>query len=78
MSDMIIKDLVLSVVMPARNEVENLTATIPKIVETLDREKILFEIVVVDDHSTDLTREELAAMAGKDNRIRCVANDYPS
>ena len=77
MSDMMKKDPMLSVVIPARNEAESLRVTIMKIVATLDGEQVPFEVLVVDDHSTDSTKEELAVLGGKDGRIRCVQNDYP-
>lgn len=77
MADISKKDLLFSVIIPARNEAENLRGTIAKIVETMDGGRVPFEVLVVDDHSADSTKEELTAIGKKDDRIRCVSNDYP-
>lgn len=77
MTDKPKNDLMISVVIPARNEAENLKITIPKIADMLEEEKIPFEVLVVDDHSADSTKEDLEDMGGEDGRIRCVSNDYP-
>lgn len=58
----------LSVVVPARNERENLRPTIAGLVAELDRAAIPHEIIVVDDHSDDGTEAELVALE----------RDYPS
>ena len=75
MADMDEKDLMLSIIMPAHNEANNLRATISKIVETLDREQVPFEVVVVNDHSSDGTPAMLDSIGEK--RLRCIENDYP-
>jgi dolichol-phosphate mannosyltransferase len=70
-------DLLLSIIIPACSEAENLRVTTAKIIETLDRAGIPFEIVVIDDHSTDSTKEEIRTLSEKDDRIRYVPNDCP-
>ncbi|MFC1712110.1 glycosyltransferase family 2 protein [Candidatus Poribacteria bacterium] len=63
-----------SVVIPARNEAGNIGVTINRIVETLQKEGIYYEIVVVDDGSTDNTVEEIKACCTADPNVRLVQN----
>ncbi len=46
-----------SIIIPAHNEEANLVPTITALAEALRREEIPFEIIVVDDNSTDATLE---------------------
>lgn len=78
MSDAANKMLKMSVVIPAHNESDNLHDTIAKIVRTLDEASVPFEIVVVNDHSSDDTIKVLASLADKDPRIIRAENDYPA
>jgi len=64
----------LSVVMPARNEVDCIGATVRELVDCLDRAGEDWEIVVVDDHSADATAEVVSALAAADPRIVPVRN----
>jgi len=63
----------VSIVIPCFNEVETI-AQIVALVEAvnLEHEK---EIVIVDDFSTDGTREVLADLAGRDDSIRTVLHE---
>ena len=45
----------LSVVIPANNEAESIGATVEAVVGALEEERIPYEVVVVDDASTDET-----------------------
>jgi dolichol-phosphate mannosyltransferase len=65
----------LSVVIPARNEAANIRATIDGIRERLARERIEYEIVVVDDGSGDATAAEVQARAAVDPGVRLVVNN---
>ena len=71
------KDPMFSVIIPAHDEAANLSSAIPKIIDTLDKEMIPFEILVVDDHSRDDTERVIAALQAKEKRVRREANDYP-
>ena len=64
----------LSVVIPARNEEETIAPTLVELAERLTAEHIPFEIVVVDDHSTDRTAEVVAGVAARWPQVLCVPN----
>ncbi|MBJ7614270.1 MAG: glycosyltransferase [Candidatus Dormibacteraeota bacterium] len=66
----------LSVVMPAHNEADNIEAAVDNALEAASRVAARFEVVVVDDGSTDGTPEiveSLAAVYG--DAVRLVRND---
>ena len=62
----------LSVVIPAHNEVESIGATVRAVASELQAEQIPYEIVVVDDASSDGTAEAVRAIAADDPRVRCL------
>ena len=62
----------LSVVIPAFNEEPNVEACYRELVEVLERLGHPFEVVVVDDGSTDRTPEILRVLAAADPRLRLV------
>lgn len=64
----------LSVVIPARNEAGNVGRTLQAVRERLAREEIDYEIVVVDDGSTDQTAAEVEDHRRIDPRIVLVRN----
>jgi dolichol-phosphate mannosyltransferase len=64
----------LSIVIPAHNEEGSVGPTLQAIAERLAAEAIRFEIVVVDDHSSDRTADVVAEYAVKWPGIRCVPN----
>jgi dolichol-phosphate mannosyltransferase len=66
-----------SVVMPARNEEHNVGTTIETIRATLRAAQIAYEIVVVDDGSTDGTTAEVERQASQDPGVRLVRNGGP-
>jgi dolichol-phosphate mannosyltransferase len=55
----------ISVILPVVNERENLEILIPRIKAALEREKLSYEIVVVDGNSTDGTREAAQALGAR-------------
>jgi glycosyltransferase involved in cell wall biosynthesis len=65
-------DALLSVVVPCFNEQQVLPDTNHRLVTTLERLPLRFEIIYVDDGSTDLTPEVLRELAARDERIRVV------
>jgi len=67
----------LSVVIPARNEAGNIGATLDSLRERLGREGIAYELVVVDDGSSDATPDEVMARAQSDPGVRLVRNSGP-
>lgn len=66
----------LTVVMPARNEGEVIAETLSSITRTLEREQIDYEILVVDDWSTDGTAKAVRAAAERNGRISCQRSHY--
>lgn len=62
--------MTLSVVIPARNEVESIAATVQAVRSELQAESIPYEIIVVDDASTDGTREAIVGIAAHDSGVR--------
>jgi len=67
----------LSVVVPARNEAQNIGATIDAIRARLARERIDYEIIVVDDGSSDDTDACVLARTAADPRVVLVRNQAP-
>lgn len=67
----------LSVVIPARNEAGNIGPTLDQTRERLQREGISYEIVVVDDGSTDATPDEVQRRCAEDPGVRLVYNGGP-
>jgi dolichol-phosphate mannosyltransferase len=64
----------LSVVIPARNESGNIGPTLDHLRRRLSREGIPYEIIVVDDGSTDGTRSEVEERAAVDRGVLLVRN----
>ena len=69
--------LVLSVVIPAHDEAGSIEPTLRELCRALDSAAIPHEIVVVDDHSKDGTRQRVLALAGDLPHVRCVENPGP-
>ena len=67
----------LSVVVPARNEAPNIGATIDAIRARLARERIEYEILVVDDGSQDGTDDCVLTRTAADPRVVLVRNPAP-
>jgi len=64
----------LSVILPAYNEAQVIANTVSTVHFVLDGWKVDFEIIVVNDGSTDQTGAILAALAARDPRIRFVTH----
>jgi len=64
----------LSVVIPARNEAGNIGSTLDNLRRRLVQEGIRYEIIVVDDGSTDPTPHEVEQRVAADPGVRLVYN----
>jgi dolichol-phosphate mannosyltransferase len=62
----------LSVVIPAHNERESIGATVEALILELSAHEIPYEILVVDDASSDGTGEVVRAIAKGNPNVRCV------
>lgn len=62
----------VSLVIPIRNESGNIGPLIEEITATLDAAGLSWELLVIDDGSTDDSPAEVAAAAALDCRIRCL------
>src|SRR5215472_7292379 len=66
--------LKLSLVIPAQNEEESIAGTVEALLAALGRESIPFEIVVVDDGSSDGTAAQVERLGASHPEIRLVEN----
>ena len=66
----------LSVVIPAHNEEGSVEQTVRAVADRLRREEIDYELVVVDDASTDGTAAIVRRLAAQDPAIRYVRSPY--
>jgi dolichol-phosphate mannosyltransferase len=66
----------LSVVIPARNEVGAVADTINGAVKALERGEIDYEILVIDDSSTDGTAAAVQELAETNERVCCYRSHY--
>ena len=62
----------LSIVVPVFNEEENVPILYKELVETLRTLKQAYEIIFVDDGSTDKSRNVLAGIAANDERVKVI------
>jgi len=62
----------VTVILPAYNESETIEAMYAQVVGVLDREDHSFEVLFVDDGSTDDTWDKIEALALRDSRVRAV------
>ncbi len=68
------KNIYLSVIVPAYNEAHRLPKTLEKIYDYLKKQTYPWEIVVVDDGSTDETVSKTELLAKKIPNLRVIAN----
>jgi dolichol-phosphate mannosyltransferase len=67
----------LSVVIPAHDEAEVVEPTLRALIEQLGPEGIDYEIIVVDDASSDGTADVVRRVAEEEPRVRVVRNEAP-
>lgn len=68
----------ISVVIPAHNEESCLYGTVSNIVDTLQQEKIIHEILIVNDNSTDETLTVCQQLSQVFKSVRYVNNQPPN
>jgi dolichol-phosphate mannosyltransferase len=66
-------DLDLSIIAPAHNEEDNIEELVAQIHAALDPLGISYEFIVVDDGSTDSTRERILESQKTHSWVRCIA-----
>ena len=67
----------LSVVIPSYNEMGNLRkGTLDKVATYLSREKYNYEVIVVDDGSTDGSREFVGRFIERNNKFKLIENSH--
>ena len=67
----------LSVVIPAHNEAGSIAGVVTSIAERLETEEIDYEIVVVDDASTDGTGDTVSSITRHNPRVKCHRSHNP-
>jgi dolichol-phosphate mannosyltransferase len=67
----------LSVIVPAHNEADAIGETVESITRELEGEQIDYEVIVVDDASTDGTGDVVRPLASANPRVRCERSQLP-
>jgi glycosyltransferase involved in cell wall biosynthesis len=62
----------LSIVVPCRNESENIPVLVSRILEVLEKNKIEGEVVIVNDNSTDDTSDKVSLIANSNKNVKLV------
>lgn len=65
----------ISIVIPAKNEADNLPGLLAGVVAACEAAGLDFEVIVVDDGSTDESRARLVELAASVPRMRVLAHD---
>ncbi len=67
-------DLSYSIIIPAYNESERLTVSLPKVLEYIDTQSLQAEVIVVNDGSTDSTADVVRRFARLHSEVRLAEN----
>ena len=67
----------LSVVIPAHNEQDCIERVSESLINELGRNSIDYEIIIVDDNSTDLTAQVLKSLASRHTRLKVINSSLP-
>ncbi len=67
----------LSVVIPAHNEEDCIYRTVANLCHTLSNAEVPYEVLVVNDHSTDQTEQILKSLVLEFGGVRYVNNEQP-
>lgn len=67
---------VISVILPAHNEGENVGRTMERVLHTLAQTNKTYELIVVDDGSTDDTYPRASAYALKNTNVRVLRSNH--
>ena len=67
----------ISIVIPAKNEENQIKDTIEQIIEKFKSHYLEYEIIVIDDGSTDNTAQVVGKMSDNDSRIVLLKNEAP-
>ena len=62
----------ISIIIPIFNEEENIDYVYKNITESLSKTQISFEIIFINDGSTDSSGQKLSSLAQKDNRVKII------
>jgi dolichol-phosphate mannosyltransferase len=73
-----VKQLLVSLVIPAHNEEGCIEQTIQSISQLLEAQNIAYEILVVNDNSRDRTEAILQQLSGQNSKVRYINNYYPN
>lgn len=68
------KEQLLSVIIPVRDEEEVIVGVIRSLIEKLEKERIKYEIVVVNDHSHDNTKELVETLFKDNQNVKILDN----
>ena len=66
----------ISVFFPCYNEQENVHRTVEKALDVLEKLAVDFEIIIVDDGSSDKTGQIADEIAGRDSRVKVVHHKH--
>jgi dolichol-phosphate mannosyltransferase len=67
----------LSVVIPAHNEEGSVGATVEGVAARLEQEGIEYDVLVIDDNSSDRTKAVVEEIGASNPRVRCLTSYHP-